>query len=106
MIREFVEFMGVEIDEIRSMGGGAKSPIWCTIKSNLLKKRIVTLKQNETACLGSAIFAGVGIGAFSSPVSATQKIVGKNLIYQSQDSNYDAIYADYKAKEKKLMEIF
>ena len=106
MIREFVEFMGVEIDEIRSMGGGAKSPIWCTIKSNLLKKRIVTLKQNETACLGSAIFAGVGIGAFSSPLSATQKIVGKNLIYQSQDSNYDAIYADYKAKEKKLMEIF
>ena len=34
MIKEYVEFMGVSLDQIRSMGGGAKSKPWCEIKYN------------------------------------------------------------------------
>lgn len=106
MIREYVEFMGISLDEIRSMGGGAKSKLWCSIKSGLLKKKIITLKQNETACLGSAIFAGVGIGQFESPIQASEKIVAIDKTYQVQNDAYESVYADYKEKEKKLMEIF
>ena len=106
MIREYVEFMGVEVDQIRSMGGGAKSKLWCSIKSGLLGKEIVTLKQNETACLGSAIFAGVGIGEFSSAISATESIVALDKSYKEENLNYESVYADYKIKEKRLMEIF
>lgn len=106
MIKEYVEFMGVELEQIRSMGGGAKSKPWCEIKSGVLGKEIVTLKQNETACLGSAIFAGVGIGAFSSPVQAAEKIVAIDRSYKVDNPAYKEVYADYKIKEKKLMEIF
>ena len=106
MIREYVEFMGISLDEIRSMGGGAKSKLWCSIKSGLLKKKIITLKQNETACLGSAIFAGVGIGEFSSPIQAAEKIVATDKVYEVVNPAYEKVYADYKIKEKKLMEIF
>ena len=106
MINEYVEFMGVKVDEIRSMGGGAKSKLWCSIKSGLLNKRIVTLKQNETACLGSAIFAGVGIGVFKSPVEASEKIVAIDKTYEVSLPEYKDVYDDYKNKEKKLMEIF
>ena len=45
MIKEYVDFMGIDIAEIRSMGGGAKSKLWCSIKSNVLNKKIVTLKR-------------------------------------------------------------
>ncbi len=106
MIKEFVDFMGVEIDEIRSMGGGAKSKVWCNIKSSVLNKRIVTLKQNETACLGSAIFAGVGTGVFSDVKSATNKLVEKNKNYECLDNSYVNEYDRYKQIEKKLMSIF
>ena len=106
MIREFVEYMGLSLDEIRSMGGGANSKLWCSIKANLLNKKIVTLKQNETACLGSSIFAGVSIGAYNSSIEATEKIVALNKVYKPENSVYEKIYADYKIKEKKLMEIF
>ena len=106
MIREYVDFMKVPVKEIRSMGGGAKSKVWCEIKSGVLNKRIVTLKQNETACLGSAMFAGVGIGAFSSVIEAAEKIVATDKSYEVTDSMYQPIYEDYKKKEKKLMEIF
>ena len=88
------------------MGGGAKSKPWCEIKSGVLGKEIVTLKQNETACLGSAIFAGVGIGTFSSPVQAAEKIVAIDKSYKVDNPAYKEVYADYKIKEKKLMEIF
>ena len=106
MINEYVEFMGIKLDEIRSMGGGAKSKIWCEIKSGLLNKKIVTLKQNETACLGSAIFAGVGIKAFESVSKAVEKTVVTEKEYKADIPEYAKIYADYKVTEKKLMEIF
>ena len=76
------------------------------IKSKVLSKDVVTLKENETACLGSAIFAGVGIGAYENIESATAKLVKKNLTYKAQPSNYDVLYSDYKQKESKIMQIF
>lgn len=106
MIKEYVDFMGVSVDQIRSMGGGARSKLWCSIKSGVLGKKIVTLKENETACLGSAIFAGVGIGVFSDSVSAVEKIVMENKVYEPTDGNYEKLYADYKKIENKLMQIF
>lgn len=106
MIKEYVEFLGVSVDEIRSMGGGARSKLWCTIKTKVLNKKITTLKENETACLGSAIFAGVGIGAFNDVESAVEQLVNKNLTYVPEDSNYEELYKDYKKKEKALMQIF
>jgi xylulokinase len=106
MIKEYVDYLGVEIDEIRSMGGGARSKLWCDIKTKVLNKKIVTLKENETACLGSAIFAGKGIGVFDSVESAVNNLVKKNLTYEPQPSNYDSLYQDYKQKEKLLMKIF
>ena len=96
MIKEYVEFMGVELDQIRSMGGGANSKLWCEIKSGVLGKEIVTLKQNETACLGSAVFAGVGLGVFESSITAVEKIVATNKTYKVDTTDYVELYADYK----------
>ncbi|MBQ8427440.1 MAG: hypothetical protein IJX16_06775 [Clostridia bacterium] len=106
MIREYVDYMGVSIDEIRSMGGGAKSKLWCNIKSSVLGKKIVTLKQNETACLGSAIFAGVGTGVFESIKSATDRLVDTDKEYSADSKVYKTVYEQYKETERKLMKIF
>ncbi|MBQ3115488.1 MAG: hypothetical protein IJC07_00495 [Clostridia bacterium] len=106
MIKEYVDFMNVPVEEIRSMGGGAKSKLWCNIKSSVLDKRVVTLKQNETACLGSAMFAGVGIGVFDSVKSASEKIVSIDKTYKADGGEYNKIYCEYKQTEKKIMQIF
>ena len=63
-IKEYVDYIGGDIKEIRSMGGGAKSEIWCNVKGGVLNRQINTLVENETACLGSAMFAGIGIGIY------------------------------------------
>lgn len=65
MLKNNLDYLGVTVDEIRIMGGGAKSPLWCEIKADMTGKRLTTLKNKETACLGSAILAGVGAGVFA-----------------------------------------
>ena len=106
MIKEYVDYLGVSVNQIRSMGGGARSKLWCNIKGGVLGKKIVTLKENETACLGSAVFAGVGIGVFTDSVSAVEKIVAVKKIYEPEEQGYAQLYAEYKKKEKKILEIF
>ena len=106
VIKEYVDFMQVDVSEIRSMGGGAKSKLWCEIKASVLNKKVVTLKENETACLGSAMFAGVGIGAFESVEKAADKIIETNLSYSPVYTEYEELYKQYKNKENKILEIF
>ncbi len=103
MIKEYVDFMGISLNEIRSMGGGANSKIWCEIKSSVTGKKVVTLKENETACLGSAIFAGIGIGIFKDTVEATDKLVETNKSYVGTMVEYKNLYKEYKEKEKSLI---
>ncbi|MBR0189677.1 MAG: hypothetical protein IJQ23_04770 [Clostridia bacterium] len=105
-IKEYADYINADVKEIRSMGGGANSKLWCEIKAEVLNKKVITLKENETACLGSAIFAGTGSGIFKDTKYATDKIVQKNKEYVPEENGYVGLYTDYKEKEKKLTEIY
>jgi sugar (pentulose or hexulose) kinase len=58
-------------------------------------KKIVTLKNGETACLGGAILAGVGIGLFASCDEACKIIETKNT-YLPKGVDYAEVYERYK----------
>ncbi len=95
MLKSNLDYLGVPVEEIRIMGGGAKSPLWCSMKTNLTGKKLVTLKNKETACLGSAILAGVGAGAFDSVEQATKKIA-TDKVYLPTGEDYSAVYENFK----------
>ena len=95
MLKMNLEYLGVPCDEVRSMGGGAQSPLWCQIKADMTKKTLVTLKNDETACLGSAILAGVATGVFESVEKACDIAVAKNKVYTPQDVDYTECYERY-----------
>lgn len=52
---------GIEINELRAIGGGAKSSIWTQLKADVLNKPINTVKITEAGCLGVAILAYAAI---------------------------------------------
>lgn len=107
-IKEFVDYIKVPVSDIRSMGGGAKSDIWCEIKSAVLGKTVNTLSENETACLGSALFAGVGVKAYSDIEDAV-KVVKLKKQYKADKKWQDAYgkeYKEYKKKEKKIISVY
>lgn len=91
MLKSNLDYLAVPVDEIRIMGGGAKSPLWCNMKANLTGKKLITLKNKETATLGSAIFAGVGAGIFESVEKAAEMIL-LDKEYLPDGTDYTEVY--------------
>lgn len=95
ILKSNLDYLGVDVDEIRIMGGGANSPLWCNMKADITGKRLVTLKLKETACLGSAILAGVGAGVFESVEKACEKIK-TDKVYTPNGNDYSKVYENFK----------
>ena len=91
MLKSNLDYLSVPVDEIRIMGGGAKSPLWCNMKANLTGKKLITLKNKETATLGSAILAGTGAGIFESVEKAAEKIL-LDKEYLPDGTDYTEVY--------------
>ena len=94
MLKSNLDYLGLDVDEIRAMGGGANSPLWCQMKADMTGKKLVTLKNKETACLGSAILAGVGIGLFESAEKAVEKLE-LDRTFEPQGVDYTECYERY-----------
>jgi xylulokinase len=101
MLKDNLDYLGIEPDEIRAMGGAANSPLWCQMKADMTGKRLVTLQNRETACLGSSILAAVGVGAFSSVQEATGKI-RTDRVYLPGGEDYSACYEQYLSYDRLL----
>ena len=62
---------------------------------------IATLKNKETACLGSAILAAVGTGYFESVKKATE-MIQLDRVYESAGIDYSECYRRYEYYDKLL----
>ena len=40
---------GQKVTEVRTMGGAAKSPLWCQIKADILGRDVITMKNTQDA---------------------------------------------------------
>lgn len=105
LLRQYLECLSVPVDEIVSIGGGSKSPLWRQIKADITGKKVVTLKNKETGCLGTAIYAGYGCGAYESIDGAVQKLVETNSVTlpKAEKESADALYNRYLALDKLLL---
>lgn len=93
-LKENLDYLDLPVSEIRAMGGGANSPLWCQMKADMTGKTLVTLKNKETACLGGAILAGVGVGLFPSVESVADMIKVKD-VYKPSGEDYTEAYQNY-----------
>ncbi len=96
MLKENLDYLNLPVSEIRAMGGGANSSLWCRMKADITGKTLCTLENNETACLGSAILAGLGTGLFESVDAACSMAVRIKDKYTPSGADYEAVYKAYK----------
>lgn len=102
-LKQNLEYVGDEsIKEIRITGGGAASPLWATIKSDVTGKVLKTLSEGETACLGSALAAAVGVGDFASLKEAVDSVVKTKKTYAPTGLDYTEAYEKYNKLDKML----
>lgn len=96
---EALENAGLTVTELRSSGGGSKSPLWNQIKSDIISKPLVTLKCSEAACLGAAILAGTAVGIFDSVEQACENMTEIKRRFTPDKANqetYEKAYEGYK----------
>lgn len=88
-IIEYTEKLtGVRVTQVRSLGGGSKSPLWCQIKADIMNREIVTMKNTQDApCLGAAIIAGYGYGAWDSIADAALRFAEIDMVYKPNPAN-------------------
>lgn len=103
MLKEHLQYLGVECTQIRSTGGGAASELWCQIKADVTGKRIVTLKNPESACLGSAIVAGYGAGIYESIHAASCRLVQTDRVYEPSGTDYTEAFDRYMRYEEEYV---
>lgn len=90
--------IGIPIEEIRTIGGGARSKKWLQLRADVLGKRVCTLKVSEAASLGAAILAGVGINSFTSPQEGARQWVKIDRVFEpdiKRHSQYRERYQNY-----------
>ena len=95
-LRQNLESVGIDtIKELRITGGGASRPLWAGIKANVVNKELSTLKEGETACLGSALCAAVGIGVYENLTAASDAVVKTAKTYKPTGVDYTEAYNRY-----------
>ena len=97
-IRDCYEAIGLP-EEIRLVGGGAKSDFWCQIIADSTGSRIVIPHGSEFGAKGAALLAAVGLHWFGSVSEAARATISIERTYQPNPglkAVYDAVYTTYR----------
>lgn len=74
-IQDWVESVGVEVRDVRCVGGQARSDVWNQIKADVLNRPVLVPKVVEAAVLGAGILAALGINAYPNLEQASASMV-------------------------------
>lgn len=72
---EVAKSLGINIERTKICGGGAKSPLWKKIITNVLNLKVDMIESEEGPALGGAILAAVACKEFESIEDAVNKLV-------------------------------
>ncbi|MCS7120547.1 MAG: FGGY family carbohydrate kinase [Nitrososphaerota archaeon] len=106
---EAIESHGTPITELRTIGGGAKSPFWLQMKADVTKRNVIVPNVTEAAALGAAILASVGVKAYRSVEEAASKICKEKQSFSPKDDAeklYETKYSTYKSLYRTIEKIF
>ena len=91
---EIFASMGLRFNRAVASGGGARSEVLRNILASVLKCEVVTNQVQEQGCVGAAILAATGTGAFSSLGEACGQIVKFDSAVTGPDAELARRYDD------------
>jgi xylulokinase len=95
--------LGVPLNRVRLMGGGAASALWAQIRADLIEMPVETLKERDTSAMGAAVLALAAAGEAPSvaaaaerqelPLAVTEPIAGNAAVYENAYVRYRKLFA-------------
>ena len=96
---EVARSLGIPLSKTRICGGGAKSPLWRKMITNIMNMEVERITSEEGPGLGGAMLAAVGCGEYASVEEAAKAIV-KVLDVEKPDpelvAKYEKKYQQFK----------
>jgi xylulokinase len=100
---------GLELRELRVMGGGTKSQLWNQIKADVTGLQVNVPEITETTALGAAFLALVGIGAYDTLTEVSEHIVKIRQRIEpnpAATSRYAEAYEQYRQTYFAMLPVF
>ena len=105
--------IGVPMEELRVIGGGAKSSVWLQLRADVLGMPVSVPAVSEAASLGAAILAAVSAGRFTDAKAGAREWVkvartfepdrGDAERYAEKYENYQKLYPSLKKSGMTLL---
>ncbi|MBL8905259.1 MAG: xylulokinase, partial [Rhizobiales bacterium] len=108
-VLERVWSLGVRVDAIRAVGGGAKSAFWTQLRADLTGIPVEIARHVDTSPIGAAMLASVAAGLSSDLGQSAAKLnEGLKVVHPepSKKPAYDAAYEKYHQLFKHLRPLF
>jgi len=108
-ITDQMRAIGLDLKELRVMGGGAKSRLWNQIKADVTGLPVAVPQITETTALGAALLALVGVGAYATLAEASERLVRIVERFEPQPSAqaiYNESYRLYRQAYFALLPVF
>ncbi|MGZ9585230.1 xylulokinase [Paenibacillus marinisediminis] len=100
-LRESIELLrasGKSVQQIISIGGGAKNEAWLQMQADIFKADIVKLETEQGPAMGAAMLAAYGCGWFDSLQACSETFLKPAKRWTPNEetaSRYDALFAVY-----------
>ncbi|MES0361900.1 MAG: FGGY-family carbohydrate kinase, partial [Anaerolineales bacterium] len=99
---------GVSIDELRAIGGGARSDLWLQLKADITGIPVVVPRITEAAGWGAALLAGAGAGYFANAAKTAEDLLHLERRFEpnlARAAHYEARYELYREVYPTLKDI-
>lgn len=101
---EIFEDIGIHVDRILAVGGGAKSAKWLQLKADIYERPVVTV-PGEASSRGAAICAGMGVNVYSNWKEAIATLVKPGPVFEprpEKQRQYRDLFQQYKKLAQRL----
>jgi xylulokinase len=106
---DIMESIGIPINEIKCIGGGARSDFWLQLKADILGRKVIASEFVDAPAVGAAILAGYGIGIFSSLEEGIEATSTPNKIYTpnaKREEVYKTKYEEYMKFRERISSLY
>ncbi len=106
---ELLRGLEIPIEQVRALGGGARSSAWRQIMADIFGAELVTINITDGAAYGAALLAGVGAGVYRDVFEATEqtvRVVERTEPIAANVAVYDGFYSEYRALYGQLKPTF
>jgi xylulokinase len=95
---EVMRGLGTPDDDLRAVGGGARSPLWLRLQADVYGRAIRRTEVDEGPAYGAALLGGVAAGVFADVDEASARVRLRDEVTEpdaERARRYDELYAIY-----------